>query len=361
MPRKRKSENLGLPRRWTYQHKAYYFRVPRGHEPAWDNKKMFRLGSTLYEAHQEFGKRLGEMATRSDKMQAVIDRYTHEVVPKKKHSTQRSNLFSIPRIRSVFGEMRIGNIESHHIFEYRDRVTTENGAISANRDLEVISHIFTKSIEWGYLKNDQHPTRGLRIKNKQVPRTRYVTDEELALALSVASPFLKCYICLRGFLGLRKGDMLRLERRIVSADCAKIAIAKKSPAGQPEHYKYVQVTPALKEALQNVIALNRKFQSSDYLFCTRAGKPYISEDGKTSGFDSIWQRYMKKVVALGVERFTEHDLRAKVGSDEDSDVEAQDILDHESVSTTKRVYRRKPEIKQPSKGFFKSNDTEEDL
>lgn len=42
--------------------------------------------------------------------------------------------------------------------------------------------------------------------------------------------------------------------------------------------------------------------------------------------------------------FTEHDLRAKVGSDAESLERAQQLLTHASASTTKRIYRRKPEI-----------------
>ena len=40
------------------------------------------------------------------------------------------------------------------------------------------------------------------------------------------------------------------------------------------------------------------------------------------------------------ERFTEHDLRAKTGSDTD-ERHANELLDHASDALTKRVYRRK--------------------
>jgi hypothetical protein len=43
------------------------------------------------------------------------------------------------------------------------------------------------------------------------------------------------------------------------------------------------------------------------------------------------------------ERFTEHDLRAKVGSDAESVEKARALLQHADARTTNRVYRRKPE------------------
>jgi integrase len=51
---------------------------------------------------------------------------------------------------------------------------------------------------------------------------------------------------------------------------------------------------------------------------------------------------MGKYLEAGGKRFTEHDLRAKVASDsEDLDV-AQARLQHQSRTTTNRVYRRAP-------------------
>jgi hypothetical protein len=46
-------------------------------------------------------------------------------------------------------------------------------------------------------------------------------------------------------------------------------------------------------------------------------------------------------------RFTEHDLRGKVGSDLASIERATDLLGHASREITKRHYRRKPEVIKP--------------
>ena len=51
---------------------------------------------------------------------------------------------------------------------------------------------------------------------------------------------------------------------------------------------------------------------------------------------------MTKYVENGGERFTEHDLRAKVASDSEDLATAQDRLQHQSASTTNKVYRRAP-------------------
>ena len=87
------------------------------------------------------------------------------------------------------------------------------------------------------------------------------------------------------------------------------------------------------------------------LFVTRQGKAYIDKQGRCNAFDSLWQRFMDKVMAETkvVERFQERDLRAKVASDSDSLIEASERLGHADTAITQRVYRRKPVRIQPLK------------
>jgi integrase len=63
----------------------------------------------------------------------------------------------------------------------------------------------------------------------------------------------------------------------------------------------------------------------------------------------MWQRFMTRLLKDTdvKERFTEHDLRGKVGSDETSVERASDLLGHASRETIKRYYRRKPEVIKP--------------
>jgi len=93
----------------------------------------------------------------------------------------------------------------------------------------------------------------------------------------------------------------------------------------------------------------RKGSNSEWLFCTRNGKGYMNENGRSNSFDSIWLRFMDKALKdTGLkERFTEHDLRAKVASDNNLE-RAQELLGHSSPVMTNRVYRRKEEIITPS-------------
>jgi integrase len=52
-----------------------------------------------------------------------------------------------------------------------------------------------------------------------------------------------------------------------------------------------------------------------------------------------------KAVERGL--ITEHDLRAKVGSDSESLERARQLLGHADAKFTERVYRRKPDVVRP--------------
>lgn len=351
-PRKRNRENIGLPTRWKFQHGAYYYRVPPGQEHQWDGKKMFRLGKSMSDAHACYALRIGSLENISTITQ-LLDRYQIETVPQKKPATQKSNLISIRRLRAVFADNPIRLIKAQHVIQYRDAVSATHGKIAANRDLEVLSHAFSKAIEWGILDNAEHPMRGLRLKNKKQPRTRYVTDDELAQALTVASDFLLNYIHLKGLTGLRKGDLLSIKLSDITEN--GIAITPRKTESTTGRKKLIPLTPAIEDAIASIMQQRKKI-SGMYLFCTRQGGAYIDASGSTSGFDSVWQRYMKKVVTLGIERFTEHDLRAKVASDATPE-HAQQLMDHSNSEMTEKVYRRKAKIVQPAMGFSRLNDT----
>ncbi len=357
-PQNKNIENKGLPKRWRFRKGFFWYRVPPGQEHRWDGKKEFPLGKTEAAAYREFAQRI-QVTANITTMDNLCDRYELEVLPTKAPATQKSNRYSLKRIRTAFGRNPIGAIRPCHIYSYRDTVGNKESRKKANLDLEVLSHMFTKSIEWGC--RDDHPMTDKKVvKFSLQGRDRYVEDWELDEFRKTAGVFLNAYCNLKGLLGLDKADMLSLKRTDIGSDrlCVdkrrKTRNTKKNP--RKRYYPYFDESgnsTGVKEAIDTILTLKRPV-GSIWLFCTRKGQPYIKEDGTTSGFDSIWQRRMQKALEETnlVERFTEHDLRAKAGSDLDTDEEAQRLLDHSNPEMTRRSYRRKGVKIIPGKGFI---------
>lgn len=349
MPKPRGKENRGLPKRWQHTHGAYYYRVPAGDEDRWGGKRRFRLGATLPEAYKTWGERFGKVdAIRT--LDHAFDRYVLEVVPAKGVKTQTSNGYALKRLRPVFGGMPITALKPHHVYQYFDRRTHKT---AAHREIEVLSHVYTKLVEWGMLT--AHPFKNeVRLDGARAlkARTRYVDDWEIIECLNLA-PFRKkgsvlmcqAYIRLKLLTGLSQGDMLRL--RVgdhLREDGIHVQRHKtKDTTGKRTVYEYSKV-PERKAAVEE--AIRARPALSPFLFCNRRGEGYLNEaTGNASGFKSMWQHFMTRVLKETTvsEHFTEHDLRAKAGSDAESLEKARALLQHANVSTTLAIYRRKPE------------------
>jgi integrase len=346
MPKQRLAENKGLPKRWKFQHGAYYYRVPPGIEHLWDGKKMFRLGKTLPEAYKVWAERLGTVEDVKTIAQ-LLDRYSQQVIPLKKPNTRTGNNVQIGKLRAVFGHMPLNAIEPQHIYKYADK---REKKIAARREIALLSHAYTKAVEWGYIS--KHPFKGeVRLK-AEAPRTRYVEDWEIHECFKLKPlPWCRTHLMQASMAfiivtGLRKQDLLTINVMTDFLDEGIKVNTKKT--GQPIIIKW---TPALRIVTQQLLDL-RPVDISPWLVCTKRGECYYNpETGRTDGWNSIWGRFMDRVLKeTGLkDRFTTHDLRAKCASDIENEQDAQRLLAHASISTTRRSYRRAPHKVMPGR------------
>jgi integrase len=353
--RKRSKQNQGLPARWRLYHGAYFYQVPPGLEAQWDGRKQFRLGKTLGEAAQEWAKRMSASERPVFYIRELLERYALEVIPTKAVATQRGDNLAMVNLRKVFGDMRLTDIEPKDIYKYVDTRLDNKGEktpATGRHEVRIFKHAFTKAVEWGLLS--KHPFKGeVRLKGGK-PRTRYVEDWEIVEALALPSArksgsvlMIQAYIRLKMLIGIRRGDMLRI--RMSDITDLGITVKPHKTASTTGLTRTFEWTPALKAAV-DMAKEARPIDIAPWLFCTRKGEGYFDEaTGQASGWDSMWQRFMARLLkdTKITERFTEHDLRGKVGSDAESLERARQLLGHADTKITERVYRRKPETVKP--------------
>ena len=351
MPRKRKKEHQGLPSRWIFQHGKYYFCVPKGQEDKWDGKKLFPLGKALHEAYKEWAARM-ERQEKGETISDLLDKYLLEVVPTKAKGTQRHNREVIPKIRAVFGHMKITDLKPKHIYQYADKRSSFS---RAKEEIKVLKHAFTKAVQWGFIENN-HLHGQVRLETPVKKKKRLVENWEVDAVMSLEphSPIsdvamIQAYIELKELTGLRKTDMLLLRESDLLEEGIFVEHSKTiNSTGVATIYEW---TPRLRKAIDR-IKLARPIDIAEFLFCTRRGKCYVKmEDYTTHSFDSAWQRTMKKALeTTDLEKaFSERSLRNKVGTAAGDPKRAQELLRHASEETTKKFYRLKPEIVKPLK------------
>lgn len=223
---------------------------------------------------------------------------------------------------------------------------------AGRREIEILSHAFTKAVEWGYI--DRHPFKGEIRLTGEKPRERYVEDWEIVECLSLSSrrttgsiKAVQAYIRLKLLTGMRRGDLLRLSVFDLKDD--GIHVTPRKTLGTTGKRLIIRWSDELREAVQLAKDIRPSSQTA-YLFCTRIGECYFDEDsGRAGGWDSMWRGFMTRLLSETkvVARFTEHDLRAKCASDAKSLEHARSLLAHADSRLTDRVYRRKPEMVDP--------------
>ena len=354
MPRRRLKENEGLPKGWRRRHGAYYYQVPRGMAKHWDGKAEFRLGANLAEAYKTWAERL-ETPDDVRTIGQLLERYAIEVVPGKAAATRTGNARQIVILAKVFGAMRLNAIEPIMIRQY---VARRKGKVAAQREIEVLSHAYSMAVEWGFIA--RHPFLGqVRFKANK-PRMRYIKDWEIIEALQLPSHrkkgsvlVIQAYIRLKLLTGLAKSDLLRLEPARHFSD-EGIEVTRHKTANSSGKATIFLWNDELRAAVKIALAA-RPVHISPYLFCTKMGEGYFNEEtGLPSGWSSMWQRFMARVLkeTRVTESFTDHDIRAKAGSDAGSLEDARALLQHANSATTERTYRRLPErVKTTRSGF----------
>lgn len=316
---RRRGHNKHLPQRVYRKHGGYYFVTLEN--------KWIRLGSDYGEAMRAWAE-LAAPPKSASTMNDLFDRYMLEVAPTKAPVTYKGNQREMQPLRIFFGRMRPADVEPIHVYQYLD----ERGKVArvrANREKALLSHVFSMAIRWGLLR-DNACKHVKRLSEK--PRDRYIDDWELQAFVNTVPDLIREYVAFKYLTGLRQGDILKLRLDALRSDGIHV------PPGKTGRRLIIEWTGDLRYVLDHVRALRTKIKSL-YLFSTRQGQPYTSD-----GFRSIWQRAMKKAMETGVikERFTEHDIRAKSGTDADaSGLDAQALLGHEDAGTTRRYIRHK--------------------
>lgn len=324
MGRRRKSGGHLPPK--VYQRSGSYYFVDK-------DGKWIKLASTYPAAMAKYAEIVSDVETIVT-ISDLLDRYLREVAPLKAEESYRSNLGQSKFIRAGLGEIRVDELRSKHIYQYMD-VRGKKGRTRTNREIAMLSHMLTYAIRWGLI--DDNPCRNV-MRFKETPRDRYIEDSEYHAFREFAGPLIGAYMDFKLLTGLRKSDILKLKRADLKEDGIHISISK------TRQRIIIEWSDHLRAAVRAVKSLPRPINSI-YLFSTRKGQPYTA-----SGFSSIWQRKMAKALEMGIleERFTDHDLRAKTGSDTELE-HATRLLAHLDSKVTKRHYRRKVPVVRPLK------------
>jgi len=244
--------------------------------------------------------------------------------------------------------MSVTAVEPHHVRAYFDKVKNTRSLSVARSDITALRGIFSKAMDWGALRS--HPMNDMRFE--QLPAaTDEVEDWQIDAMLSIPPNtrtvrLAQLYVRLKLILGLRRGDLLRLKLSDIREDGIHCELSKtRKSSGVRCTFLWVddegQPVEELRSVIDEILSIPPRRIGDAFLFTTRQGKGFMNEEtGRANGFDTLWQRYMDKVMAQTKidHRIKEKTLRAYVAITSKSDEDARERLGHTTVATTRKHY-----------------------
>lgn len=128
---------------------------------------------------------------------------------------RRSTLPRVGNFVSFFHGKRLHEITPWLIEKYKAERREKVKASTVNRELSIMSCLFSKAVEWGYLRD--HPMKGgkvKRLREESVPE-RILTLEEEKRLLENSPPGLQDLLVIALDTGLRLGELVGLKRESV--------------------------------------------------------------------------------------------------------------------------------------------------
>lgn len=199
-------------------------------------------------------------------LREFIPQYVEYLRDVKCNRTWKKSKEHLKKLERVFGNRKLSGITTAEIDAYKAVRVTQVTATSVNRELEVLSHLFTVADRWKkFFGRNPVSQAGLFRLNNQVKRILTLSEEERLLSCS--APHLKPIITVAINTSIRKGEILTLTWEDV--DFENNLITVRHTVSKSKKTKIIPISSKVRKIL-----LEQKLKSggSNYVF-TFEGKP----------------------------------------------------------------------------------------
>lgn len=208
----------------------------------------------------------------------------------------------------------------------------ESSEVRVNREKALFSTIFNHARTWGYT-DAMNPCIGVK-GFKEVPRDRYVSDEEYKAVWDVAHSTVQDAMDLALCTGQRPADVLKIQ--VTDIVDSKLFIKQ----GKTGKKLRISIEGELATIIDRIMAKPRDKVNMALL---------QDPDGQQLTYTAMRSRFDKAREVSGV-NFQFRDLRAKAATDTEDLAHAQRLLGHKNRTTTEIYTRdRKGDLVQPLK------------
>ena len=257
-------------------------------------------------------------------------RYLEYAKANKAGSTECRDEFSVNNLKAVFRGRYLFDITSEMIEKYKATRLEKVEPATVNRELACLKHMYTKAVEWGYVKAS--PTKSVKKLKEPPGRLRYLKPDEVNALLAQCSEHLRHLVVTAINTGMRRGELFNLKWPQVDLTNRKITVINTKNNES-------RVIPVNKTLYDELFSLSGKPQG-EYVFYSRYGRPYRD----------VKEGFVAAVKRAGIEDFRFHDLRHTFASHLVMQGvglrTVQQVMGHKDIKMTMRYSHLSPEYVQ---------------
>jgi integrase len=255
---------------------------------------------------------------------------------KAKSSYERDDTVIHKHLITVWCKQNLQRITARDIENYKLCRVEKVTASTVNRELALISNMFRKAVEWGYLK--EVPMAQMKKIKTGVQHFRYLAHEEIEKLLDACqqspNPQLHVFVVTAINTGMRLGEITALEWKDVDFKRGMISVDNK----EDHHTKnYEPRTIPMNDQLSEVLARHPRRLDSPYVFARKTGEK----------FSKMRTSFENAVKRAGIPHVRFHDLRHTFASHlvmGGVDIRTvQELLGHKDIRVTMRYAHLAPD------------------
>lgn len=316
----------------------YYLKGRRKRRKIGPSKKLAQ--QVLQDVHVKVAK--GEYLGVYDEKKILFEEFSQQYLAysqaNKASSTQQRDGFSVAQLTPVFKEKYLFEITPRMIEKYKATRLGKVGPATINRELACLKHMYTKAIEWDYLKIN--PVKKVKLLKEPPGRLRYLNPDEVEALVDACQDHLRPIVITALNTGMRKSEILTLKWRDVDLRNRKVTVRK------PKNNE-IRVIPINQTLYQELSGLSQQL-----------GSEYVFSNGNGQKFGDIKKGFSAALKRAGIEDFHFHDLRHTFGSHlvmQGVDLKTvQQVMGHKDIKMTMRYSHLSPEHVQEAMGRLDS-------
>jgi len=313
----------------------YYLKGRRKRRKIGPSKKLAE--QVLKDVHVKIAK--GEYPGVYDNRKVPFEDYAEQYLAyskdnKAKSTYTRRDKVSVAHLTAAFKGRYLFDITPRLIENYKAKRLEKVAPATVNRELACLKHMYTKAIEWGYLKIN--PAKTVKLLKEPPGRLRYLRPDEAKKLVEACRSYLRSIVITALNTGMRKGEILALCWKDVDLENRTVTVRK------PKNNE-ISVIPINQTLYQELSNLS---EGSD--------GEYIFSNGNGHSFGDIKKGFSLALRRAGIEDFHFHDLRHTFGSHlvmQGIDLKTvQQVMGHKEIKTTMRYSHLSPEYVQEAIG-----------